>query len=328
MSSSESDRLLTEAIVAGGVGLAAVVVSVFLLVWFGRKVTRDLGGLNTSVREMAEERLPRVVGRLRRGEDVDVLAESPPPGASSIREISTIAESFATVQGAAVAAAVDQARLRKGVSQVFLNISMRNQSLLHRQLKMLDSMERRTSDPDRAGRALPPRPPDHPHAQARRGPHHPVRVHSGPGVARAGARRRRAARGGRRGRGLRQGRRRQRIARPGRGQRGQRHHPPRRRAGGERRGLLAAQHADRGQGRPGRHGPGRGDRGPRPWPERPRNATPSTSAWPARRSSISPTATSSGCSSSASWPPGTASWSRSASRPTAARRRLSGCRSA
>ncbi len=147
MSASESDRLLTEAVSAGGVGLAAVVVSVFLLIWFGRKVTRDLGGLNTSVREMAEERLPRVVDRLRRGEDVDVLAESPPPGASSIREVATIAESFATVQGAAVAAAVDQARLRTGVSQVFLNISMRNQSLLHRQLKMLDSMERRTSDP-------------------------------------------------------------------------------------------------------------------------------------------------------------------------------------
>jgi signal transduction histidine kinase len=147
MSVAESDRLLTEAIVAGGVGLAAVVVSLFLLIWFGRKFTRDLGGLNTSVREMAEERLPRVVDRLRRGEDVDVHAESPPPASSSIREVSAIADSFGTVQGAAVAAAVDQARLRKGVSQVFLNISMRNQSLLHRQLKMLDSMERRTSDP-------------------------------------------------------------------------------------------------------------------------------------------------------------------------------------
>jgi hypothetical protein len=37
--------------------------------------------------------------------------------------------------------------MRKGVNQVFLNISMRNQSLLHRQLAMLDAMERRTSDP-------------------------------------------------------------------------------------------------------------------------------------------------------------------------------------
>src|SRR5690242_551126 len=147
LSASRSDRLVTEAVLAGGLGLVAVVASVFLLVWFGRKVTRDLGGLNDSVRGMADERLPRVVDRLRRGEDVDVAAESPPPATSTIQEISRIAESFDTVQGAAVSAAVDQARLRRGVNEVFLNISMRNQSLLHRQLGMLDSMERRTSEP-------------------------------------------------------------------------------------------------------------------------------------------------------------------------------------
>jgi signal transduction histidine kinase len=147
ISASRSDQLVTEAALAGGLGLAAVAASIFLLVWFGRKVTRDLGGLNDSVRGMADERLPRVVDRLRRGEDVDVAAESPPPATSTIQEISRIAESFGTVQGAAVSAAVDQARLRKGVNEVFLNISMRNQSLLHRQLGMLDSMERRTSEP-------------------------------------------------------------------------------------------------------------------------------------------------------------------------------------
>jgi signal transduction histidine kinase len=148
LSSSLGTRLVIEAILAGGLGLVAVIASVFLLVWFGRKVRQDLAGLDDSVRNMASERLPRVVERLRRGEDVDVAAESPPPAASTVREISQIAESFATVQAAAVTAAVDQARLRKGVNQVFLNISMRNQSLLHRQLGMLDSMERRTSEPE------------------------------------------------------------------------------------------------------------------------------------------------------------------------------------
>ncbi len=151
LSGSASNRLYTEAILAGGVGLLAVVVSIFLIVWFGRKVTGDLTRLHGSVREMSEERLPRVVERLRRGDDVDVAAESPPPDASSIEEISQIARSFGTVQEAAVAAAVDQALLRKGVNQVFLNISLRNQSLLHRQLGMLDSMERRTGDPDALG---------------------------------------------------------------------------------------------------------------------------------------------------------------------------------
>jgi signal transduction histidine kinase len=147
LSASASNGLFTEAVIAGGVGLLAVLASVILPIWFGRKITRDLGALHSSVRAMAEERLPRVVARLRRGEDVDVPAESPPPEAGSIQEVSQVAESFGTVQEAAVEAAVEQARLRKGVNQVFLNISMRNQSLLHRQLGMLDSMERRTSDP-------------------------------------------------------------------------------------------------------------------------------------------------------------------------------------
>jgi signal transduction histidine kinase len=148
MSNSLANRLVLQAVLAGGVGLLAVIASIFLLVWFGRKVTRDMTRLNDSVRAMADERLPRVVERLRRGEDVDVLAESPAPDTSTISEVSRIAESFATVQAAAVTAAVDQAELRKGVNQVFLNISMRNQSLLHRQLGMLDSMERRTSEPE------------------------------------------------------------------------------------------------------------------------------------------------------------------------------------
>ena len=147
ISGSASSGLFTEAILAGGVGLLAVIVSIFLMLWFGRRVTTDLTRLYNSVRGMAEERLPRVVDRLRRGEDVDVLAESPPPDPSSIQEISQVGRSFGIVQEAAVAAAVEQAQLRKGVNQIFLNISMRNQSLLHRQLGMLDSMERRTSDP-------------------------------------------------------------------------------------------------------------------------------------------------------------------------------------
>ena len=146
MTASLTDRQVTEAVLAGGAGLLAVVVSVILLVWFGRKVTRDLTRLDNNVRDMAQERLPRVVEKLRRGDDVDVTAESPPPDTSTIQEIARIAESFAAVQKAAVGAAVDQARMRKGVNQVFLNISMRSQSLLHRQLAMLDSMERRTGE--------------------------------------------------------------------------------------------------------------------------------------------------------------------------------------
>jgi signal transduction histidine kinase len=142
-----SSRLVTRAVLTGGLGLAAVVASVFLMLWFGRRLTGELTGLHTSAQVMAEERLPSIVERLRTGEEVDVAAESPPPSTGKIAEIAKVAQAFATVQRTAVEAAVGQANLRKGVNQVFLNLSLRNQSLLHRQLGLLDAMERSTSEP-------------------------------------------------------------------------------------------------------------------------------------------------------------------------------------
>ena len=89
-----------------------------------------------------------MVERLRRGEDVDVAAESPPLATGRTTEIAKVAEAFSTVQRTAVQAAVGQAQLRKGISQVFLNLAWRSQSLLHRQLSMLDGMERKSTEPE------------------------------------------------------------------------------------------------------------------------------------------------------------------------------------
>jgi signal transduction histidine kinase len=141
-------RLLRGVLLAGGLGLVAVCASIFLMWRFGRRISRELTGLVLAAREMAETRLPKVVERLRRGEDVDVTAESPPLAVGRTTEIAKVAEAFSTVQRTAVEAAVGQAQLRKGISQVFLNLAWRSQSLLHRQLTMLDGMERRSSEPE------------------------------------------------------------------------------------------------------------------------------------------------------------------------------------
>ena len=147
MASRLSSQLVLEAALAAGVGLAAVLLSVFVLLRYGRRLNGELTTLHDTAQRMAGRRLPDVVERLRKGEDVDVDAESPPPPPGTITEIARVAQAFATVQRTAVQAAVGQANLRKGVNQVFLNLSLRNQSLLHRQLGMLDSMERATGDP-------------------------------------------------------------------------------------------------------------------------------------------------------------------------------------
>ncbi|MBC6458318.1 sensor histidine kinase [Actinomadura sp. HBU206391] len=131
----------------GGLGLLAVLISVALSVRFGRRLTREMLGLRASATELADVRLPAMVERLGGSDDVDVDAEVPEPKVGKIREVSDLARSFATVQRTAIEAAVGQAELRKGVNQIFLNIARRNQSLLHRQLAMLDTLESR-AEPD------------------------------------------------------------------------------------------------------------------------------------------------------------------------------------
>jgi signal transduction histidine kinase len=142
------NSFLLRLVLAGGVGLVAVAASIFLLIWFSRRISRELTGLRDAARDLADKRLPRLVERLRQGEDVNVAEESPPLATGRTAEVAAVAQALGTVQRTAVEAAVGQAELRKGVSQVFLNLARRNQALLHRQLTALDGMERRTSEPD------------------------------------------------------------------------------------------------------------------------------------------------------------------------------------
>src|SRR5690606_25680295 len=63
-------------------------------------------------------------------------------------EVENLGNAFTSMQLTAIEAAVGEAELRKGVNKVFLNLARRNQSLLQRQLRMLDGMEREVTDPD------------------------------------------------------------------------------------------------------------------------------------------------------------------------------------
>jgi len=144
-----SDAIIRNVILVGGAGLLAVIVSSVLLLGFGNRISRELTGLRGAARTLADERLPNVVSRLRAGADVDVAIEAPPLNLGTrTREVTETADAFSAVQRTAVEAAVEQAQLRSGVSRVFRSLARRNQSLLQRQLKLLDEMERATDEPD------------------------------------------------------------------------------------------------------------------------------------------------------------------------------------
>ncbi|GAB3962509.1 nitrate- and nitrite sensing domain-containing protein [Plantactinospora veratri] len=132
---------------AGLLGFVAVLLSAVIALRIGRSLVRRLTSLRAAALNMADERLPDVVGRLRRGEEVDVETEAPPLDYGQ-DEIGQLGQAFSEVQRTAIASAIDEAALRRGLRDVFLNIARRSQTLLHRQLALLDRMERRAAQPD------------------------------------------------------------------------------------------------------------------------------------------------------------------------------------
>ncbi|WP_165975392.1 sensor histidine kinase [Actinomadura rubrisoli] len=141
-------RILAGFYLVGGLGLLGFIASVVLSVVFARRLTAELRTLQRTAQVLAHERLPRVVARLRRGEKVDVDAEAPPPETGRTREIALVSDAFHAVQRTAVSTAVGEAELRASINRVFINLSWRSQSLLHRQLRLLDAMERRAQSPE------------------------------------------------------------------------------------------------------------------------------------------------------------------------------------
>ncbi|MEU3899347.1 nitrate- and nitrite sensing domain-containing protein [Streptomyces sp. NPDC045251] len=136
---------IAKVVVAGALGLIALLYSLFLSVRVGRSLIRDLRQLRLEAHEASGVRLPSVMRRLSAGEEVDVETEVPRLEYDK-NEIGEVGQALNTLQRAAVEAAVKQAELRAGVSEVFVNLARRSQVLLHKQLTLLDTMERRTED--------------------------------------------------------------------------------------------------------------------------------------------------------------------------------------
>ncbi len=131
----------------GIVGLIVILGTAFASFRFARRITGELTGLQRAAVELADLRLPRIINRLRRGEDVDVAAETPPMlKTAETMEVENVGQAFTSVQLTAIESAVQEAALRQGVNKVFLNLARRSQSLLQRQLGMLDSLEREVTD--------------------------------------------------------------------------------------------------------------------------------------------------------------------------------------
>ncbi|MFF4624551.1 sensor histidine kinase [Nonomuraea jabiensis] len=128
------------------VGLLALGLVIFTSWRLTSILRRRILHLREDAQEL-QERLPKVVARLERGEDVDVDAEvhmlKPTPD-----ELGELGQALNLASRSAVFTAVRQAEQHRGFQRMLQRIARRTQILIGLQLKKLDELERKHEDPE------------------------------------------------------------------------------------------------------------------------------------------------------------------------------------
>jgi signal transduction histidine kinase len=140
-----SHDLATLTLSVGG-GLVVIIASVLLAGAFIGRLRSDIRGLAAAARRLADEHLPQAVDGIRRGEGAAHPATAPQVPVKTA-ELAMVGAAIASCQRTAVDAAAGEAGLRNGLGQVFVSLARRNQSLLQRQLRLIDELEQKASDP-------------------------------------------------------------------------------------------------------------------------------------------------------------------------------------
>jgi signal transduction histidine kinase len=145
--SAHADAAMHDVRVYGGAAVFAMLLTL-LLIWFvSRAVVTPVRRLTAAAREMSQRQLPALVESLRTGGDVGAV-QPVHIEVSSEDEIGELAQAFNDVEAVTFEVAQEQARLlRKGMGDLFVNLARRNQSLVQRQLELLDDLERNEHDP-------------------------------------------------------------------------------------------------------------------------------------------------------------------------------------
>ena len=145
---SPDHREVLELTMLVGAGLLIGLVCVILMGRFSARLSRDIATLAATARRSADEQLPQLLERLRSG-DIDTPPAAEPPQPRLRLKNAEIAQALAAVaslEQTAIGAAAGEAGLRNGLRQVFVSLARRNQSLLQRQLRLIDTLEHKASD--------------------------------------------------------------------------------------------------------------------------------------------------------------------------------------
>ena len=139
----------TDLLVTSLVTLLLLLLVVLVSTIVARSLIRPLRKLRSDALDVAGHRLPEMVRRLSQSEGSDEGVEIEPIGVTSTDEIGEVARAFDQVHREAVRLAADEAMLRGNLNAMFINLSRRSQSLIERQLSLIDSLEQSEQDSGR-----------------------------------------------------------------------------------------------------------------------------------------------------------------------------------
>ena len=129
--------------------LAVLIVVLMITIVVARSMVRPLRKLRTGALEVAGLRLPDTVRRMSETDGEGVSLEVEPIDVNSSDEIGEVARAFDQVHREALRLAANEAALRGNVNAMFVNLSRRSQSLVERQIRLIDDLEQGEQDPER-----------------------------------------------------------------------------------------------------------------------------------------------------------------------------------
>jgi signal transduction histidine kinase len=147
--SSLRNLAVTTAIITGVIILFVLALALFFTVVVARSMVRPLRRLRAGALEVAGMRLPETVRRMSEGEGSGAPLEVAPIEVDSTDEIGEVARAFDQVHREAVRLASNEAALRGNVNAMFVNLSRRSQSLVERQIRLIDDLEQGEQDSER-----------------------------------------------------------------------------------------------------------------------------------------------------------------------------------
>ena len=139
------------AVISSVITLVLLILVLLITTFVARSMIRPLRRLREDALDIAGTRLPDMVRRLSETEGSDESVEIEPIAVSSTDEIGEVARAFDQVHREAVRLAADEAMLRGNLNAMFVNLSRRSQSLIERQISLIDSLEQGEQDSSRLG---------------------------------------------------------------------------------------------------------------------------------------------------------------------------------